>query len=455
MKFTQSVFISILAALTSTVSAGCTLDGGNYYCSQTNKITYPGLGYSGSYQDVTDMNEQTGVCTQQSLAFSGNLSPLDEELSIHFRGPIKLLQFGVYLPAGTSNTKRDEQAVADIADEDCETRHVHHQHKRATEILEVTETVYVNINGQTVESSTTVATSVAAPPPIVNSVPPQEPVTSTPTTAAAPPTTLTTSSTSSTTSTSSTSNTSSPQSSAAAGDWEQVAYYSPGSANNLVFMNYYGGSGSGVWSSSFGNSLSYANADASGGSSTPVALGSNLVPSNNEYVIFSGQQCSGDDCGYYRSGIPAYHGFGGDQKIFVFEFEMPTDTGASGGLNFDMPAVWLLNAKIPRTLQYGAATCSCWLTGCGELDLFEILDSGDNRLISHLHDGQGSNGSAQGGGGSQDYFSRPTSGSLAAAVIFQGNSVSILEVANSFDAVLSSETVQGWINQSGSVATIQ
>ncbi|KAK6200437.1 putative cell wall protein [Scheffersomyces amazonensis] len=449
MKFTSSVLVSILTTLAS-ANAWCTESNGNYYCSETTKITYPGVGFSGSYQDVTNMDETSGVCSQQPYSFSGNLSPLDEELSVHFRGPIKLLQFGVYYPAGSAHAKRDanaQQDVADIAQEDCTTKHIHHQHKRATEILQVTETVWVNIDGQPVQSSTTVQTTVPAPPPNAGTDAVAPPPNSQPSSPAA--TTLLTSSTSA----AAPSSASSSSPSAAAGDWQRVAYYTPGNADNTVFMNYYGGSGSGVWSSAFGNSLSYANADASGGSSTPVALGNVVVPSNNEYVIFSGQQCSGNDCGYYRSGIPAYHGFGGNQKLFVFEFEMPTATSGSG-FNYDMPAVWLLNAKIPRTLQYGAATCSCWLTGCGELDLFEILTSGDDRLISHLHTGQGDNGSAQGGGGSQDYFQRPTSGSLAAAVIFDGSNISIVEVANSFDEVLSAETVQGWINQQGSTATI-
>ena len=58
------------------------------------------------------------------------------------------------------------------------------------------------------------------------------------------------------------------------GAWTRDSYYTPGSTDNCVFLNYHGGSGSGVWSAKFGNSLSYANADNSGGSSTPV-LGRN------------------------------------------------------------------------------------------------------------------------------------------------------------------------------------
>ena len=166
-------------------------------------------------------------------------------------------------------------------------------------------------------------------------------------------------------------------------------------------------------------------------------------------------KCRGNSCGYYREGIPAYHGFGGADKLFIFEFEMPSDNSGGSSFNYDMPAIWMLNAKIPRTLQYGDASCSCWKTGCGELDLFEILSAGSDKLICHLHDGQGSS-NGYGGGGSQDYFQRPTSGSMKAAVVFSGSSIQVVQVDDStnFGSVLSSSTVSGWTSQSGSKASI-
>lgn len=220
-------------------------------------------------------------------------------------------------------------------------------------------------------------------------------------------------------------------------------------------MNYYGGSGSGTWSSCFGNSLSYANSDASGGSSSSVALSDTTVESNVEFVIFSGTECSGNNCGYYRSNTPAYEGFGGSEKIFVFEFGMPTAT-TSSSVNDDMPAIWLLNAKIPRTLQYGNSDCSCWSTGCGELDLFEVLSTGEDKLISHIHDGQGDNGSSSGGSGSSDYFNRPTSGTMKAAVIFSSDSsIQIVQLDDNttFDSSLDADTVSSWMNTDSSTAT--
>ncbi|RLV93862.1 Protein TOS1 [Spathaspora sp. JA1] len=435
MKFTYTTLLTILSSLVA-VQADCENVGGNYYCSATKKVVYQGVGFQGTYQDVTNMDDTTGTCSQQPFSFSGNLSPLDEELSVHFRGPLKLLQFGVYYPA-PANQKR-EQA------EDCEIRHIHHKHKRAVEIIEVTETVLVDAKGNTITTSTTQATTLDASLPTTYSdnnnqqseaQPPQPPASS-----AEPSAT-------------------SSESSAVPTDaaWVRSSYFTPGNADNCVFLNYHGGSGSGVWSSAFGNSLSYANSDNSGGSSSPVALGDVTVGSNSEYVVMAGSQCTdGAGCGYYRPGSVAHHGFGGSTKIFVFEFQMPSD-GSSSGFNADMPAVWLLNAKIPRTLQYGAATCSCWKTGCGELDLFEILSSGSNKLISHLHSGQGAaQNTNSGGGGSQDYFVRPTSGSLKAAVVFTGSDVYIVQVDDStnFGAGLSADVVNGWIQQPGSVASI-
>lgn len=451
MKFSTATLIAVLSSILS-VEASCSYDGGNYYCSETTKVVYKGIGFSGSYQDVTNMDESSGSCTQQSYSFSGNLSPLDEELSVHFRGPLKLLQFGVYYPSG-SNSKAKREV------EDCNTQHIHHKHKRATEVVQVTQTVLVDGNGNTVTSQTTETATVDD-----NAQQQQDTSSSSSSSAAAGTTSITnlagqgkayrsisTSSAPTTTS----SDSSSSETASADGAWERDTYYTPGNADNCVFLNYYGGSGSGVWSSKFGNSLSYANSDNSGGSSSAVALEEVTIGSNTEFVVMSGQECSGNSCGYYRDGTVAYHGFNGSEKIFIFEFEMPSD--GSSGYNADMPAVWLLNAKIPRTLQYGDSSCSCWKTGCGELDLFEILSSGSDKLISHLHDGQGaSSNTNNGGGGSQDYFARPTSGSLKAAVIFTSNEIHIVQVDDStdFGSSLDEDTVNSWLQQSGSAATI-
>ncbi len=95
------------------------------------------------------------------------------------------------------------------------------------------------------------------------------------------------------------------------------------------------------------------------------------------------EACGANDCGYVQPSSVAYRecsevtdrharelneftdGIAGADKVFLFEFSMPTDSGASGNLA-DMPAIWMLNAQIPRTTQYGPADCNCWESGCGE-----------------------------------------------------------------------------------------
>lgn len=80
----------------------------------------------------------------------------------------------------------------------------------------------------------------------------------------------------------------------------------------------------------------------------------------------------------------------------------------------DMPAIWLLNARIPYTQQYG--NCSCWGSGCGEIDLFEVLAPGGERVKSMVHYAVGE------GGGDANWFERPVEagGSVRLAVVLDG-----------------------------------
>lgn len=481
MRFSNTLSAITLAAISAgnVVNADCTLSGGNYYCSETDAVVYSNVGYSGTYQDVTSMDETSCACSQDSYSFSGTLAPLDEELSVHFRGPVNLVQFGVYYPSGSSSLKKRD----DDDEEPCVETVQKHQHKRevAVEYVEVTSTVYVNANGESVTTSVTAAEAPGNPATslvssytfvntIVSSAAASTSAAAAVTTSAAAAVTSSaaaavtssaaaaaaSSSAASVASSGSTTASSSSSSASSSGSWVRSSYFQPGSASNCVFMNHQGGvAGSGIWSSCFGNSISFAASDGVSGAASAEALGDVTIASGEEFIIFSGTECSGSDCGYYRDGIPAYHGFGGGDKIFVFEFSMPSDTDGSG-YNQDMPAIWLLNAKIPRTLQYGSSDCSCWITGCGEMDLFEILTAGSDKLITHVHDGQGDNGSSSGGGGTQDYFARPTSGTLKAAVIFNSadETIHIVEVTDDFDTELSSSTVSAWLSTAGSAAAL-
>lgn len=453
----QTALVSILATL-SAVSALCLMESGNYYCSNTNAVEFSNVGYSGSYKDVTNMDETSCLCTQLLVLFSGSNTPLDEELSVHFRGPLKLLNFAVYYPGSSSNSKRDAIPEPKAAPKNVA---AHGHAKRALTTVEVVQTVYVDLKGNPISgaitdvgviANTKVATTQAAS------------VASTLSTS-----TVSTAGTTGSTGAAAVSSKSSSSSAAAAssaaavslGDWVRSSYYTPGSTSNVTFLNTLGGTGSGVWLSCFGNSLLYASADGTTGASSAQALEEVTLGSDSEYIIMSGSSCTDSsaegDCGYYRLGIPAYHGFGGASKLFAFEFQMPTASGSSGTNNYDMPAIWLLNAKIPRTLQYGDSLCLCWLTGCGELDLFEVLNAGNDKLICHLHDGQGNDGSSTGGGGSQDYFTRPTTGSAYGVAYFNGDDSSIrVMLVDSFDfgSTLSADTISGYASQLASAATL-
>lgn len=235
-----------------------------------------------------------------------------------------------------------------------------------------------------------------------------------------------TSSSSSTAEASSTSSSSTSSSSSAAatqtsssGSWTRQAYYNAesGTADGVVFLNHMGGSGSGVFDYTFGNSLSYSSDDGTAGASSPQVLADTTLGSDIEVVIMSDTECSDDDCGYVRDGTVAYHGWTGAQKAFLFEFQMPLDGNTDSATNGDMPAIWMLNAQIPRTLQYGQADCSCWETGCGEFDIFEVLAPGDLRCKSTLH------GNIN--GGDSDYFARPTGSTIKAALIMNGDNIHI------------------------------
>lgn len=495
-----SIFLLIAGVL-----AECQYIAGMYYCEETEFIQFTGVGSSGSYNRVTSFNSD-GTCSSTPQSYSGNLAPFDEELSVHFRGPITLENFKVFTK-DTSSTSYRKRAL-------------HHRHAEPDpEPIMVTQisydTVFVTVGaGNDVSTSVAVETAAAtvveavavttsssskvtSPEYVVTAITTAVVVegaapgtsssetavelvtlstgsagteiivaaTTVPATAAAVPTatstaagettsaagattTATTTTSSSTASSASSSSTSTSSSAAAAtGAWTEIASYSASSqsSSGLVFLNNLGGSLSGVWDSQFGSSLSYMASDGVSAAASPECLAQTLVPSNNEFAVFTSTECSGNDCGYYRPGNVAYHGFGGQYKVFVFEFGMPTDDSSS--YNQDMPAVWLLNAQIPRTLQYGAESCSCWSTGCGEIDLWEILSTGNQYLTTTIH------GNQDGGAGSSNYFARPTSGTLTAAAILDGTSITLVKISEIPDSI-DDALIASWLASAGTATVI-
>ncbi|GAB7354707.1 hypothetical protein MBLNU459_g5124t1 [Dothideomycetes sp. NU459] len=427
-------FITAGAVLAATFSGavadlcadGSVDDAGNWYCQEVTAITYTGLEGAGSYNKVTNMNSNSGSCSSSAYAYSGSMAPLDEEVSLHFRGPLQLKQFAVYTPSSSSSSSKKAKRSAMH-------RHGHahehlHKHKReaAENKRQVGSEVIATIDGQVVSwineysgEATTAAASAATTSAAATSAAASSAATSLTFSAVAKAASVASSSAAASSSSSS--------SSSSSGSWTQQAYYdaSSGTADGVTFLNHNGGSGSGVFDYKFGNSLSYSSDDGTAGASSPQVLADTQLDSNVEVVIMSDKECSGSDCGYVRPGTVAYHGFDGAQKAFLFEFQMPLDGNTDAATNGDMPAIWMLNAQIPNTLQYGAADCSCWTTGCGEFDIFEVLAPGDLRAKSTLHGNIA--------GGDSDYFSRPTGSTIKAAVILNGSNIHIKVLDDSFD----------------------
>ncbi|KIM97930.1 hypothetical protein OIDMADRAFT_57434 [Oidiodendron maius Zn] len=172
--------------------------------------------------------------------------------------------------------------------------------------------------------------------------------------------------------------------------YKRISYYSAFSetSDNLVFLGNHGSRVSGVFDNHFGSPLSHVSSDGTQGAVYPQILADTLIPSGSEVIVISGKECKRLDCRFirpnsvsYRADFPFLHlmipyifaplqmnkdkdwiggfgidGFGGADKIFLVEFSMPIHN--SPVLNRDMPAIWFLNAQIPRTTQYGPVNCS-------------------------------------------------------------------------------------------------
>lgn len=379
----------VMLAVAGTASATCTnIIDSIPYCDDVSTIIYDNVGFSGTYQAVSFMDSDTCECKFTPKSFGGGLAPLDQELSMHFRGPIVIKKIAVYQPGGAPQ-KRHEHLK----------RHQHHakRHAAATTTVTVTSTVTKiweeeetgvptpddEFKGKGGNSGTGSGSDGSSSAPVVSKPKQKMP------------------------------------SQGTSGSFVRVGYWSDdGESNGLTFMNHRGGQGSGIFDKCWGNSISYADKSLQKGSAKPQIPDSISLSSNEEFIVMSDSPCTeGSGCGYHLPGIPAYHGFGGKNKIFAFEFSMPR--GEAGGFNGNMPAIWLLNADIPKTAQYGA--CSCWDTGCGELDVFEVLSGNHDAVKTHYHSKQGANGGKYGGGGSPDYFKRPFDRTVKMVVEFDGN----------------------------------
>ncbi|KND91419.1 Protein TOS1 [Tolypocladium ophioglossoides CBS 100239] len=459
MKYSTSLLLASAgwaSAIIQQCSGNAVNEGGNWFCGKINHILYEGFVGKGSFKAVTDMGSN-GECKMEDKSYNGPLAPLDADLSIHVRGPIQLKEAAVYNlapkkkhsteapvqgrslghPQGHEHQKKADMVTATIDGKVVSWQNNWFGPPTTTPAPVKADMITATIDGKVVswEKNTMVTATIdgkvvswennwfgpstKAPAPTVT--PPPAPPHPTPPAAGGPQ-----------------ARSKLPPTSTSPSDWNRVAYYSSEKqvVENMVFMGNYGGQGSGVFDYTWGNSLAYLNADGNGGASSPQILKDINIPSNQEFSIFSAEKCDAS-CGFSRAKDIAYKGFGGATKVFLFHFKMPLD--GDRGNNGDMPALWALNARIPRTGQYNA--CSCWTTGCGEIDIYEVLAKGDTKCKSAFH--------LASGACSSDFFERPVDKFIKVAVVFNEATASVsiqrLRDNTDFSKGLNNTTVQDWI----------
>lgn len=319
------------------------------YSHAEDVIQFMNLGFEGRYKMVSALNDvDSDDCSCElesgSTHFNGTNTPLNEELSVHVRGPVELLEFGFYV-ASEFNLSSDDSAA----------------------------------------------------------------------------------------------------------DWNRLAYYNAtnGTADNITFTN-----NKGDKSPCLGKALSFADSDGVNASSDSTVLSQTTIPSNEEIVMFSSSKCgsssSDGDCGIYRSNIPAYHGFDGTTKMFLFRFNAPNDSSVDPNTTYpNLPAIWLLNAHIPRTSEYPANySCSCWDSGCGEFDIFEVMNTTDMyKFTSTLHTYQQTD-NVQDGTQAQAWTDRTTHSEMVGGVVFDSNGTASVFMSNqtSLDDTISASTLRSWLS---------
>ncbi|KAM7208089.1 target of Sbf [Naviculisporaceae sp. PSN 640] len=450
---------------------------GNWYCKPVSLITYENVGRAGTYQEVVNMDQQTGECQFAERDIRGPLAPFNEPMSFHFRGPLILKQFAVYLPnTGRYKVKRKRDQVkrhrkrsdeensssSNLSDSESGEGEYVYQYQDYIALYEhAEEQKRLFLEGSSSPSNKS-ELSLKVPPPL-----PQGTGTPQPRPAPSPepeakhnpqpeeapsPSAEPDRSTGAGYRQNITHQNSAPEATPSINPTledhnppnepfsaihtpqlsntplARTAYYHADTqrSEGLIFLGNYGGQGSGLWTPTFGNTLSYINSHGTGGSPRPEVISNITLPSGKEFAIFSSQPCSSSSpsadpndpsntCGYYQPGSIAYRGFGDPStpdKLFLMEFSMPHDTDASNSehFQFDMPAIWMLNARIPLTSQYHA--CSCWASGCGEFDVVEVLDPGNDKAKTTFH--------AVAGGGDGNYFARPVKDTVTVAVVFDG-----------------------------------
>ncbi|KAG0670679.1 hypothetical protein C6P40_005233, partial [Pichia californica] len=235
------------------------------------------------------------------------------------------------------------------------------------------------------------------------------------------------------------------------GSWERLAYYDSveQTADNVTFLANYGNE-----NTCLGNAFDYVDSTGLKKANDSEILSNTTVPFAHEFAIASNITCDGtDDCGAYRTDGQAYHGFYGINKMFLFEFNAPHDTSEESKSNksdgYDMPAIWLLNAQIPRTSQYPLnANCTSWNSGSGEFDIFEVMNYTErNHFFSTIHDFQGS-GDIGTGLQNWGYLERTPDSTMIGGVVFGEDKTITVFLSNStsIDSTISNSDLNDWLS---------
>lgn len=240
--------------------------------------------------------------------------------------------------------------------------------------------------------------------------------------------------------------------------WQRVSWYTRGgAASNLVFLNNKNIDYSGVR-----GPQGFATADGKLSSSRPQPFSGTLeeaaypwllgggpgVDTGVEVNIMTGKPCDpvrAYDCPGFHGDTWSYHGWGGGRKVFVTKVQMPW------GKKPNLPAIWMLNAQVLWSGQYG---CNCRgmgaAGGCGELDIAEVLETNSrrDRVSTHYYFYDGAAATIAPGG--DNFATRPVDQPTTYITVLDNtnSAIKILEVpAFNFDqTVLSDATVQQWIN---------
>lgn len=382
MPLTKAIFLSAILAFGQFTSASfSSINGGKG--KEVTVMQYPNVGFSGYYKNPRLSPTASGNCAPLSydkVEYSGPLAPLNKQITFHLRGPLKLHKFAAYYPGAPSRVRRDLPHH--------HRRHAHHVHdlekRNPKKVKVVTEEKVIGVTKYQKK----------------------------------------------------------PKATPAPGGFKKIASYDADSqqATGITFMNNKGDPKlSGTWTACYGNSESFMSSDGRCASKKPQTLAKDVTFGvDEEFSIWTDQPCDKDEVNY--SDTACRKGWDGDNKCFVFKFEMPRNT--TGTNNCDMPAIWSLNSHIGRTLQYPVKPeYSCWGYGCGEFDIWEVLDKGEefrDCMTSHLHSYQGSTDksgpNAKGGGGTGDYFKRPVSGAFTGMVCYLSDgTITIQKLPDSFD----------------------